>query len=40
MEMKVNERIEVYIKMNGRTYYIDDSTGEAIMDSWPEEAKQ
>jgi len=23
-----------YIEMNGRTYYIDDSTGEAIMDSW------
>jgi len=23
-----------YIEMNGRTYYIDDSTGEAVMDSW------
>ena len=24
----------VYIKMNGRTYYLDDSTGEQIMDHW------
>tara|TARA_R110000824_G_scaffold35418_5_gene111110 strand:+ start:1214 stop:1414 length:201 start_codon:yes stop_codon:yes gene_type:complete len=23
-----------YIEMNGRTYYIDDSTDEAIMESW------
>jgi hypothetical protein len=23
-----------YIQMNGRTYYIDDSTNEAIMESW------
>lgn len=24
----------VYIEMNGRTYYLDDSTGEQIMDHW------
>ena len=24
----------VYIKMNGRIYYLDDSTGEQIMDHW------
>jgi len=23
-----------YIEMNGRTYYIDDSTDEAIMNNW------
>jgi len=26
--------LAAYIEMNGRTYYIDDSTGEFIMDSW------
>ena len=26
--------LAAYIEMNGRTYYIDDSTGEAVMDSW------
>ncbi len=27
--------VVAYIEMNGRTYYIDDSTGEAIAESWP-----
>ena len=27
--------VAAYIKMNGRTYYIDDSTNEAIMENWP-----
>ena len=27
--------VAAYIEMNGRTYYIDDSTAEAVMDSWP-----
>ena len=26
--------VAAYIKMNGRTYYIDDSTAEAIVESW------
>ena len=29
-----DEITAAYIEMNGRTYYIDDSTGEAIMDNW------
>ena len=28
-----------YIEMNGRIYYIDDSTDEAIMKSWPGQKK-
>lgn len=24
-----------YVGMNGRTYYLDDSTGKASTDSWP-----
>ena len=28
-----DEITAAYIEMNGRTYYIDDSTGEAIMDN-------
>ena len=29
-----DEITTAYIEMNGRTYYIDDSTGGAIMDNW------
>ena len=29
-----DEITTAYIEMNGRTYYIDDSTGESIMDNW------
>ena len=34
--MKIDVRSEncVYIEMNGKTFYIDDSTGESIMDVW------
>tara|TARA_R100001530_G_scaffold119362_2_gene86552 strand:+ start:164 stop:358 length:195 start_codon:yes stop_codon:yes gene_type:complete len=24
----------LYVEMNGRTYYLDDSTGEQIMEHW------
>ncbi len=34
--MKIDKRSEesVYITINGWVYYIDDSTGEQIMDKW------
>ena len=34
--MKIDVRSEncVYIEMNGKTFYIDDSTDEQIMDCW------
>lgn len=33
-------RCEVcYIEMGDRTYYIDDSTGEAIIDHWQKESR-
>ena len=37
--MKIDKRSEesVYITINGWVYYIDDSTGEQIMDKWREE---
>ena len=36
--MKIDKRSEesVYITINGWVYYIDDSTGEQIMDKWRE----
>jgi len=37
--MKIEVRGEncVYITINGVVYYIDDSTGEQIMEKWEEE---
>lgn len=30
----------VYITINGIVYYIDDSTGEQILEKWEKKAKQ
>ena len=37
IEQKSNE--SVYITINGWVYYIDDSTGEQIIEKWREEGK-
>jgi hypothetical protein len=36
--MEIDKRNDevVYIKLNGWTYYIDDSTREKIVQRWPE----
>ena len=36
--MKIDKRSDksVYITINGWVYYIDDSTGEQIMEKWKE----
>ena len=39
--MKIDKRSKecVYITINGWVYYIDDSTGEQILQKWKEEDK-
>lgn len=39
--MKIDVRSEncVYIEMNGKTFYIDDSTDEQIMDCWKDNSR-
>ncbi len=39
--MKIDKRSNesVYITINGWVYYIDDSTGEQIIEKWREEGK-
>ena len=34
MEIDVRSNNSLYIKINGWTYYIDDSTDEQIVDKW------
>ena len=31
------DTVVAYVVMNGRTYYLDDSTGNALAASWPEQ---
>ena len=38
MTIDIRSSEVVYIEIGDRTYYIDDSTGEAIMESWPTSA--
>ena len=35
MTIDIRSSEVVYIEIGDRTYYVDDSTGEAIMESWP-----
>ena len=37
MKIEVISKDAVYITINGTVYYIDDSTGERIMNRWKEE---
>lgn len=36
MKIDVRSKDSVYITINGVVYYIDDSTGEQIIDKWKE----
>ena len=40
--MKIDQRGEevVYITINGKTVYIDDSTGELIIQAWDEQTDE
>jgi len=40
--MKIDKRGEevVYITINGKTVYIDDSTGELIIQAWDEQTDE
>jgi len=40
MIIDVRSDTSVYITINGITYYIDDSTGEQIMEKFKDENKQ
>tara|TARA_R100001443_G_scaffold48009_3_gene60405 strand:+ start:1616 stop:1786 length:171 start_codon:yes stop_codon:yes gene_type:complete len=34
MKIDIRSKDCVYIEINNKTFYIDDSTGESIMDVW------
>ena len=36
MEIEIKSKESVYITINGTVYYIDDSTGEQIVEKWDE----
>ena len=39
MKIDIKTKECLYIKINGWTYYIDDSTGEQIISKWNEDIK-
>ncbi len=39
MIIDIRGKNSVFITINGIVYYIDDSTGEQIIDKWKEEKK-
>ena len=38
MKIEIKSKESVYITINGTVYYIDDSTGEQIVEKWDEES--
>ena len=40
MTIDIRSSEVVYIEIGDRTFYIDDSTGEAIMEWWPTEEEE